>query len=135
MEDSLNDWFKTPKGQQALDEFITSLDIIDKLTQKYIHEVLEYLSMLTNEEIDETLNKVFQHDNKLKQRCKELKLRKPSNILSYILDTWIEMGEEVKLPESNCTGAKYKNYTFTLICEDDCFIRVYKDNEIIYQTN
>ena len=136
MLENFREWLDSPEGNKSIEEFKHSLDVRDMLTEKYVTILSERISKLSDDELDKEFQKIFTWEDEFEERYYQRGIITQSNILSYIFDTWIELGEEVEIDcDFGDTGYKYRNYTFTLICGQGCFTRIYKNDEIIYQTN
>ena len=126
--DNFNEWLDSPEGKEAFYEFNNSLEMVNNLNQKYINIIRNYVNKLSDEDLDEQFQKIFNWENKFDNIIS-------SNLLSYIHLTWVDLGQTIDLIDKpNKSGANYRNYTIGFICEERCTIVVYKNNQLIFQT-
>ena len=133
MLENFREWLDSPEGEKAMEEFKHSLDVRDMLIEKYVTILTERISKLSDEELDKEFQKLFTWEDEFEERYYQRNIITQSNILSYIFDAWVELGEEAEIDGDE--GYKFRNYTFVLICGQGCFTRIYRGDEIIYQTN
>ena len=134
--DKFREWMDSPEGEKAMEEFANELALRDELTRKYVSIIADRVSKLSDEELDQWFQKIFQWEDGFEERYYQRGVITQSNILSYIRDAWGELGKTIEVDSDFAdTGSRYRNYTFVLICGQGCFTRIYKGEEIIYQTN
>lgn len=133
MLENFSEWLDSPEGKKSMEEFKHSLVVRDMLIEKYVTVLSERIAKLSDEELDKEFQRLFAWEDKFEERYYQRGIITQSNILSYIFDAWVELGEEVEIDGDE--GYKCRNYTFVLICGQGCFTRIYRGDEFIYQTN